>query len=204
MSDIIKYGQNRQLSSKKVTKTQQMLHKSDLSRAFPALPEYLTVDEAHKILAVIDKPRNALLFLLLWQTGLRITEALQFSMERMKDGIYYPVRKGGRVKPVHVPTDLMNDLMRYTIEARIPYEGLLFPISRIQAWRLLQRYAKLAGTRKLHPHLFRHGFAVNVLKQNPNLPVIQEALGHEHIETTRQYLRIIMPDVKEVIERINF
>ena len=181
-----------------------MLHKSDLSRAFPALPEYLTVDEAHKILAIIDKPRNALLFLLLWQTGLRITEALQFSMERMKDGIYYPVRKGGRVKPVHVPTDLMNDLMRYTIEARIPYEGLLFPISRIQAWRLLQRYAKLAGTRKLHPHLFRHGFAVNVLKQNPNLPVIQEALGHEHIETTRQYLRIIMPDVKEVIERINF
>ena len=204
MSDIIKYGQNRQLSSKKVTKTQQMLHKSDLSRAFPALPEYLTVDEAHKILAIIDKPRNALLFLLLWQTGLRITEALQFSMERMKDGIYYPVRKGGRVKPVHVPTDLMNDLMRYTIEARIPYEGLLFPISRIQAWRLLQRYAKLAGTRKLHPHLFRHGFAVNVLKQNPNLPVIQEALGHEHIETTRQYLRIIMPDVKEVIEKINF
>ncbi|MBN1690464.1 MAG: tyrosine-type recombinase/integrase [Dehalococcoidia bacterium] len=204
MTDIVKYGQNRHISVKKVTKSQQLLPKSDLARAFPDLPEYLTADEAHRILAVIDKPRNELLFRLLWQTGLRITEALQFSMERMKDGIYYPVRKGGRVKPVHIPVDLMNDLMHYAIEERIPYESLIFPISRIQAWRLLQRYAKLAGTRKLHPHLFRHGFAVNVLKQNPNLPVIQDALGHEHIETTRQYLRVIMPDVKEVIQRISF
>ena len=153
----------------------------------------------------MDRDRDRLLFRLLWETGLRISEALAFTVGKIKEGNFFVKRKGGRVLPVVIPPALLNDLFGYAIRLELAYDQLLFPISRQQAWRLLQRYCRLAGLeRHVWLHLFRHGFAVNVLKQIPNFVVLQDQLGHKSIETTRRYVRVIMPDVRVVLEKIQF
>lgn len=178
--------------------------RGELSRAYPELPDYITPGEAHAILeAASAKIRDYLLFALLWNTGARITEALSLSLEHIRDCDLRIRGKGDKIRYIPVKPQLINDLLHYALERQLPYNGLFFPISRSQAHRLLQKYALAAGIKKkVHCHLFRHGFAVNFLKQMPNLVYLQELLGHSSIETTRIYVRAALPDVREALKQV--
>ena len=49
----------------------------------------------------------------------------------------------------------------------------------------------------MHSHLFRHTRATNWVKERHRLPVVSKLLGHEHIETTMQYLDITLEMMDE-------
>lgn len=49
----------------------------------------------------------------------------------------------------------------------------------------------------MHSHLFRHTRATNWVKERHRLPVVSNLLGHEHIETTMQYLDITLEMMDE-------
>lgn len=40
----------------------------------------------------------------------------------------------------------------------------------------------------MHPHLFRHSLAANMLDRGAGIYTIKEQLGHEHLVTTALYL----------------
>ena len=56
--------------------------------------------------------------------------------------------------------------------------------------RCSYRYKSLPviSRRHISPHSFRHATALNVLQSGVDLSVIALWLGHEHIETTHQYM----------------
>jgi integrase len=180
--------------------------RGDLSRAYPELPDYLTLDEAHAIIdAAQAKQRDCLLFSLLWQTGLRISEALSLTSDNIRAIDIRVKGKGGKVRVIPIKPQLINQLLRYALDKHIPYGEPFFNITRSQAHRLANKYAVAAGiTRKVHCHLFRHGFAVNFLRQTGNIVYLQELLGHSSIETTRIYVRAALPDVREALEKVEF
>jgi site-specific recombinase XerD len=43
--------------------------------------------------------------------------------------------------------------------------------------------------RDIHPHTFRHTFAIHYINNGGNLLRLKELLGHENIETTLHYLK---------------
>jgi site-specific recombinase XerD len=48
----------------------------------------------------------------------------------------------------------------------------------------------------IHAHLLRHAFAVHLLRNGADVRVLQELLGHESIDDTARYLRLVKEDVK--------
>ena len=60
-------------------------------------------------------------------------------------------------------------------------------MSRIVAWRIVQRAARALGLRSITPHDFRHWRATQLINAGHSLDVVQDYLGHRSVETTRAY-----------------
>jgi integrase len=56
--------------------------------------------------------------------------------------------------------------------------------------KLIYRLAEVAGVPDLHPHKFRHTFAIQYLRNGGYERTLQDVPGHESIDMLRTYTRI--------------
>ncbi len=148
--------------------------------------------------------RNNTLLHCLAETGGRISELLtlrvdQFPSRFLQDGevIRIQVRgKGGYEYDLRF-VDSLPVVRRY-IKARavLDYPALFIAhnppfvgkqISRVTAWRVVAGASAALGIGKVSPHDFRHWRATQMVNAGVALDVVQEYLGHQWIETTKQY-----------------
>ena len=63
------------------------------------------------------------------------------------------------------------------------------PISREAVWKMLKYLSGMAGLdeKKVHPHSFRHYFAISYMERFSNMFELADILGHSNLETTRIY-----------------
>lgn len=82
----------------------------------------------------------------------------------------------------------------------------LFPISRIRAYQIIQDAGKKAGIEKgrRHPHVFRHGFAVNAVLSAVPPMVLRTWMGHADIQATLVYTQALAQDTRSYLDRMNF
>jgi len=155
--------------------------------------------------------RNRALMALLYDTGMRIGEALALSREDVLDGRATKVRlaetKNGRPRTVFLSDetrDLLGDYLRERGHKQ-SYDNVfspLFPshgrgrsdnttgraeaISANQAWRIVKRAAIAEGLYdNTSPHSLRHRRAQDLLDAGMALEWVAALLGHEHPDTTR-------------------
>jgi integrase/recombinase XerD len=66
---------------------------------------------------------------------------------------------------------------------------------------MVKRLAKQAGIDKdVHPHMLRHTFATDLLRQTKNLRLAQKALGHAQITSTQIYTHIVDDELEEALK----
>ena len=175
------------------------------------LPYYLTPEEVHMLIDAAENERDRMFLTLLWETGVRVSEAIHIKLGDVgRDGVRV-LGKGGVERVIFVQDGLVAAVLFYAQEMGIERTDYLFPsrkgghFTKQRADQIIRKAAHQASLkRNVHAHLFRHGYAINFLNCGGRLDALQEQLGHKDINTTRIYLRLSDEDVKREVAKIQF
>lgn len=174
------------------------IHKQSSVENVPTLKEYeylldcLKRDEKWKVYWMIQ---------FLAKTGARVSEFVSFEREHLKKGEVTLWTKG-KIRKILIPKELIEESrgyfdsisdQKYLFPNR--YGGRMTTRGVAEAIKKCKRY----GIREeiLHPHAFRHLYAVQFLKHNKNIALLADLLGHESVDTTAIYLRLSAEEQRE-------
>lgn len=168
--------------------------------------EVLTPEECRALLRHCGRGvtayRNKAIIVTLWRAGLRVAECLALRPKDvdLKTGSVRVLHgKGDKARTVGLDVEAIERVDRW-LEKRgaleLPRRAPLFctldgrPLWDSYLRQLLPRVARRAGIEKrVHPHAFRHTFAVELSRQGVAVHVIQGLLGHEELKSTNGYLK---------------
>jgi integrase/recombinase XerD len=160
--------------------------------------------------------RDRALLELLYASGLRASEVSQLSLTEVHPslGAVRVTGKGNKQRLVPMGKPAREALDTYLAEcrprlakpdARDKGRVLLSrsgrPLERVAVWQIVQRHARAAGLRGVHPHTLRHSFATHLLIGGADLRVVQELLGHADIATTQIYTHVDRSRLKTVHQK---
>ncbi len=168
-------------------------------KAESTLPAVLAPVEVAQILAAPVNLKHRALLMLLYSSGLRVSELVRLRPEDVdaERGLLR-VRRGKGAKDRYT---LLAERALDVVEmyrAAIPSETWLFPGAREgrhltsrSVQKIVARAARRAGVPKhVTPHTLRHSFATHLLEGGTNLRIIQELLGHASSRTTERYTHV--------------
>ncbi len=172
------------------------------------------VSEFEEIVKLIESPtqfeknnvialRNRAMLEMLFSTGMRISELINFRKERIdKTGRVFIMGKGRKERFVYLTPRAKKHLKNY-LEVRgttksphlfIPYRGKNIrdknkKISPNYLQEKVKRYRELLGLNiPISCHGIRHGFATYMAESGASVAALQILLGHESLDTTTRYV----------------
>lgn len=184
-----------------------------ISRASRIVP-YLTREEAVRLAEAARMGRKGerdyLLVQVLFQTGLRISEALSLTPAKISQFEGKPclqiIGKGKKVRLVACPERLAQRLRSYAYTAQLGPNDSFFSINRSRGWQIISAASKKAGLiKRVFPHLLRHSDAIERLRQTGNPKALQIHLGHASVLMTMRYLSTLTAeDALRVQQEVEF
>ncbi|BAO99589.1 tyrosine-type recombinase/integrase [Wolbachia endosymbiont of Cimex lectularius] len=150
--------------------------------------------------------REVAIIVLLYGTGLRISESLSLRISDVSGENLIITGKGNKQRQVFILPVVKKCIQEY-IKA-CPYLGIddeaqyLFvgvrgkKLGRTYVANRLQKIRRTLNLPEiLSPHAFRHSFATHLLQENVDIRSIQQLLGHSSLETTQVYTHLNYQDV---------
>lgn len=210
------------ISKSKLTKTRLLKVKEP--KTFPGC---LTADEVKKLVDSCKHIRDKFMICLLYETGMRIGEALGLRHEDIVTGEQNGIRivprednyNDARVKDseerfIHVgkellqiyadylieeyPEDVDSDYIFISIWNRATEPGT--PITYPAIDSLFRRLRQKTGI-KATPHLLRHTHATELIKSGWDMSYVQKRLGHSSIQTTvNTYVHLLDEDLQSAYQ----
>jgi len=186
------------------------------------LPRILTVTEVQAILDACDHLRDRFLFALLWDSGVRIGEALGLRHEdvavaerqitiRPRVNANRARAKSGRSRTIPVSVELIRLWADYLAGEYLDTDSdyvfvNLFAEPRGQAltypavYDLVVRLRARTGI-DFDPHWYRHSTATRLLRDGVPIEVVSRLLGHASITTTSAvYGHLTVEDARGALE----
>lgn len=143
-------------------------------------------------------------------TGARISEIIAFQAEDVYTGYVELYAKGNKLRRIYFPKVLQTELTGW-LEEEQRKEGSMFlnkngvTISANGVAAMLKRFAIQYNIdpKVMHPHAFRHRFALNFISKKPNeIILLADLLGHSSINTTRIYTRRTAQEQYRIINSV--
>jgi integrase len=163
------------------------------------IKKILTSQEYSQKLQLIENNRDYLLFLMLWETGCRVSEVLNIRIEHVNMdnrtvNIYSLKKKGESIRILPLDRETIRK-----ISMLIPAgqkQGLLFDIQRMQAYNLCQRYFGF------NPHAIRHSRAIDLITHGTNIEIVRRLLGHTRLDVTQIYLDFDFETMRTELDKV--
>jgi integrase/recombinase XerD len=171
---------------------------------------YLTKQEVEATIDCIQSQLIGLIARFLFNTGLRISECLNLTLDDVdfeKRSIHVRQGKGRKDRMVPINNKIYDLLLDYKENWRDAYGSDSFfatnktgSISYNYVNATIRNAAKKAGIKKpVSCHILRHSFASALVEKNVNLVQIQKLLGHESLAVTSIYTHTNMEALSEAV-----
>ena len=172
--------------------------------------KHITYSQYKLLMENATNPRNRIIIGLLFEGGLRVSELIGLNISDLKDinnGIVHIVKRDDPNNPdaavkynsigdVFVSSSLakeINDFLIQTmgeIDTNYLIVNLYSPVNRYKPMKrdtiedMFEQLGKKVGINHLHPHMLRHGLAMDMMKSGVDIEIIKDTLRHQDSSTT--------------------
>jgi integrase/recombinase XerD len=174
------------------------------------ITDYLEKEQVDRLLAASKacNIRDYLIMRVLWRTGARVSELLNITpqdMEFRNQVVNITKAKGGKQRRVLLDNETLQLLSEYISTQNILVDRPIFTIKRCQVHTIAKKYGSMAGINgSIHPHTFRHSFAIHLIRSGVDIRRLQLLLGHSDLNTTQVYLQFRDQDLRDVYNKVEF
>lgn len=165
-----------------------------LPKPDPELQIPLTEDEARRVDEVLTETRDRIIFHLMIDAGLRVSEVCNLKREDIDfNHNYIRIKnsKNNRSRVVPLGTRLKN-------WTRYHYSGTEWLVTsksgeQLTTGAVKSQYhtlKKKTGIERLHCHLLRHTFGTSYIMGDGNLELLRVMMGHTDYSTTKMYIQM--------------
>ncbi|WKZ38407.1 MAG: tyrosine-type recombinase/integrase [Anaerolineales bacterium] len=165
--------------------------------------EPLTESEVRVLLNEVRRnpDRDRAIIYLLLDTGLRASELVsldrgEIDMENHR--IIVKKGKGNKDRKLPFCNKTASVLAQYLNNCT---DRKPFNIKRRSLTDVVFRLGLRSGVRNVHPHRFRHTFAINYMRNGGDVFTLQKLLGHTTMEMVKRYLHIVQTDIDRAHHR---
>lgn len=182
------------------------------------LPRVLSEDEVVRLLNQPDITteegfRDRTMLEVLYATGMRVSELINLTLERVDLNMKYIIAfgKGSKERIVPLGSVAAEFLQQYLekVRPKLTHEdrntNIVFlafgghELTRQRFWQIIRAYGTKANINKaLTPHILRHSFATHLLDNGADLRSVQELLGHSDISTTQIYTHLTNKRLRDI------
>lgn len=148
--------------------------------------------------------RNRAILLLLVDTGMRASElcGLNFSHVDTHNRWVRVMGKGSKERTIPFSPRTGQTLWRCLTSRSDARENdpLIetvddYALNRSRLQKILRKIGSRGGVSNVHPHRFRHTFAIQYLRNSGDPYTLQALLGHSSLDMVKNYLRIAQIDI---------
>lgn len=174
-----------------------------------AVNNVISAADYQKLLAGLSEDGNLKWYFavkLLAATGARVSEAVRLRKQDLDKG-YAEMWTKGKMRRIYIPDSFKNESKEFYAELE-PTDFLIISkygtqITTRGIAQMLQNFAKRYDIDKavMHPHSFRHLFALEFLKRNGNLSLLADIMGHSSVSTTAIYTRMTKEQQQQEINK---
>lgn len=168
----------------------------------------ITVEQYERLMSGLKADNNMRWYyniLLLAKTGMRISEALRVTKKDILSGSVTMHAKS-HMRTIYFPKSLKEEISLYMADFKENEivmknksgEALTSRGVAEQLHRFGRKYD--IPQEVMHPHAFRHFFAIEFLKRNNNIALLADLLGHGSVNVTQIYLRQSQEQQKKEID----
>ncbi len=153
-------------------------------------------------------------YYILWcvgiSSGLRVSDILTLRVTdvRDKDEIRLYEQKTGKFKTFRISNSLKRVLRAYCRgkkghEYLVPNPRTGQPITRVQAWRVINRFGSKYGLKHIGTHTMRKTFGYHFYMKYGDVSMLMEIFNHSHESITLRYLGINKKIIDDSMEHFS-
>ncbi|MCL2244275.1 MAG: tyrosine-type recombinase/integrase [Treponema sp.] len=171
------------------------------------LPMVLSKEEIRQVLSMESNPKHRLLLMLVYSSGLRVSEVVALKKEHIdlsRRVIYIKQSKGRKDRSTLLSERAAAfieeycgffDIQKWLFPGQIPSR----PLTIRSAQHIFDKAIRRAGiTKKITIHGLRHTFATHLLESGTDIRYIQTLLGHASLRTTERYTHVARRSVLNI------